>query len=148
MSFNECQNLLNSIFISNNPQKNFHNYVYNKISRNTKNRFVEQSSESIDIILHNHPSIKVLPQFKHMDKDSLSIDKEIKKACEIIKNSEFKYVYFVYPKNENFNKHIQVKIPSLENSCSEYLVKLIPYSLNDIIKKRGNSCGNSNILCK
>lgn len=148
MSFNECTNLINSIFPSNNSSENFYKYVYKKISRNTKNRFVDKGEESIDIILSNHPAIKVLPIFKDIDKDNLSIKKEIQKACTIIENSEFKYVYFVYPKNKNFNKHIQVKIPQLEEACNEYLVKLIPYSLNDILKKRSCSSDNSNILCK
>jgi hypothetical protein len=82
-----------------------------------------------------------------MNKKSLSIDEEVKIACDVILNSDFPYVYFVYPKNVQFNKHIQVKIPILEKSCNEYMVKLIPYSLNDILKKR--SCNeNSNFLCK
>jgi hypothetical protein len=82
-----------------------------------------------------------------MNKKNLSIDEEVKIACEVILNSQFKYVYFVYPKNKEFNKHIQVKIPTLEKACNEYMVKLIPYSLNDILKKR--SCNeNSNLLCK
>jgi len=148
MSFNECTNLLNSIFPSNNSDENFYKYVYKKISRNTKNRFVDQSEESVDIILSNHPSIKVLPIFKNIDKNNLSIKNEIQKACNIIENSDFKYVYFVYPKNNNFNKHIQIKIPRLEEACNEYLVKLIPYSLNDILKKRSCNNDNSNILCK
>jgi hypothetical protein len=147
MSFNECTNLINSIHDSKNTNENFFNYVYKKIARNTKNRFVEKYDDCIDIVLSNHPSIKVIPLCTNMNKKSLSIKNEVKMACDIVLNSEYKYVYFVYPKNRNFNKHIQVKIPLLEESGDEYMVKLIPYSLNDIIKKRGCS-ENSNILCK
>lgn len=147
MSFNECTNLVSSILYTQSVDKNFFEYVYKKIARNCKNRFVEKNKDSIDIILSNHPSIKVIPQFIDINKESLNIDNEVKMACDIVLNSEYKYVYFVYPKNKNFDKHIQVKIPTLEENCNEYMVKLIPYSLNDIIKKR--SCSdNSNILCK
>ncbi len=147
MSFNECANLISSIVETNSPEENFFEYVYKKIARNTKNRFVEKNKESIDIILSNHPSIKVIPQFTNINKKNLSIKDEIKTACDVVLNSDFKYVYFVYPKNKEFNKHIQVKIPVLEKACNDYVIKLIPYSLNDILKKR--SCGeNGNILCK
>lgn len=147
MSFNECENLVSTILNTRSVEENFFEYVYKKISRNTKNRFVEKNEQSIDIILSNHPSIKVVPVFTNMNKNKLSIDNEVKIACDVVINSEFKYVYFVYPKNKEFNKHIQVKIPILEDTCNDYVIKLIPYSLNDILKKR--SCSdNSNILCK
>ena len=147
MSFNECRSVLEKIMFNNNLKDNFFEYVYHKISQDTRNRFVERNDDSIDIILSNHPSIKVIPYFKNMDKDSLLIDKEMKIAVNIIKDTEYKYVYFVYPKNDNFNKHIQIKIPELENACSEYMIKLIPYSLNRL-KKEEKCNGNGNILCK
>lgn len=149
MGFNECQDMMNRYNLNSTSQKNFLNFVYGKISRNTKNRFVDITENSVDILLSNHPCIKVIPIFKDINKESLSLDKEIKEATSIISNSQFKYVYFVYPKNENFDKHIEIKVSRLEDTCSDYMIKIIPYSLKDLKGKRKGKCnGNSNILCK
>jgi hypothetical protein len=131
VSFNECKNLLNKYDVTNSYQTNFLNFVYVKISGNTKNRFVDKTNDSVDILLLNHPCIKVIPIFKHIDKRNLSLDIEMEKAIKIINNSKFKYVYFVFPKNENFDKHIEIKLKKLE-SYSDCMVKIIPYSLNDL----------------
>ena len=132
MSFNECENVMNRYDFHNTYQNSFLNFVYSKISKNTKNRFVDKTDISVDILLSNHPCIKVIPIFKEMDKKNLSIDSEMKQAIEFINNGEFTYVYFVYPKNDNFDKHIEVKINCLDEACSEYMIKVIPYSLNDL----------------
>jgi hypothetical protein len=57
--------------------------VYSKIARNTKNRFIDKTDDSVDIILSNHPCIKVIPIFKKMDKNNLSLNKEIKKQYQL-----------------------------------------------------------------
>lgn len=149
MSFNDCQNVLNNYGLENQYKNSFLNYVYNKISRNTKNRFVDITHNSVDILLSNHPCIKVIPICKDMDKKNIDITDEIEMAKTIISKGDFSYIYFVYPKNNNFDKHIQVKLSSLEHlACSDYMVKLIPYSLNDLKKNKKGKCnGNSNILC-
>jgi hypothetical protein len=140
---------MNKYDFYNNYQNSFLNFVFEKISRNTKNRFVDKTNDSIEILLSNHPCIKVIPLFKKIDKENLSLEKEIEEACKIINIGEFTYVYFVYPRNDNFEKHIEVKVPQLEEACSDYMVKVIPYSLNDLINyKKGKCNGNSNILCK
>ncbi len=143
MSFNECQTLLGNFSLQHKPKENFFHYVYEKIARDTKNRFVDKNRDSIDIITLESGSIKVIPIYKKMDKNNLSLDKEIKRAIKIIQNTDFKNVYFVYPKNDNFDKHIQIKVPLLEEACNEYLIKIIPYSLNTIKKKCDCSKENS-----
>jgi hypothetical protein len=149
MSFNECKNVLSKFNIGSNYDDLFLQFVYSKIARNTKNRFVDKTDDSVDIILSNHPCIKVIPIFKKMDKNNLSLNKEIKKAISVIGDGEFTFVYFVYPRNDNFDKHIEVRVPQLEEACSDYMVKIIPYSLNDLINTKKRKCnGNSNILCK
>jgi hypothetical protein len=41
----------------------------------------------------------------------------------------------VYPKNDQFYKHIEVKIPEFETKqYNDYGIKLIPYSLRSILK--------------
>lgn len=147
MSFNECKSIFNKLDSSRTLNDQFFNFVFTKISNKRANRFVEKDEFSIDIIPVSHAPIKIIPIFKDMDKDNLAIQKEIDLACKIIENSEIKCVYFVYPKNNNFDKHIEVKVPKLDSACSEYLIKIIPYSLKDLYRKGINN-GNCNILCK
>lgn len=147
MSFNECTKLFSNFDTSLSLENKFFHFVYNKINKNTKNRFVERGQNSIDIIPLNDESIRVIPIFKNMDKNNLMLDTEIAIASKIIQDGEMKCIYFVYPKNENFDKHIQIKVTSLENACSDYMIKIIPYSLRDLYKK-GTKNENCNILCK
>jgi len=141
MSFNECENLLSSYELSNKPNSNFFEFVYNKISKDTKNRFVDKNKDSIDIIPSNYDSIKVIPLYKDMDSQKLFLDYEVNLAVEIINKGIFKNIYFVYPKNENFKKHIEVKVPHLEQNKTDYLIKIIPYSLNSL-KRKQHTCSS------
>ena len=147
MSFNECKVMFNKIDSTSNLSDQFFNFVFTKISKKKANRFVEKDHYSIDIIPVSHDPIKIIPIFKDMDKDNLVLHKEIEIASKIIQNSEIKCIYFVYPKNKKFDKHIEIKATSLEDIGSEYIIKVIPYSLNDLYKK-GTNNGNCNILCK
>jgi len=147
MSFNECKVMFNKFDSSLNGSEHFFEFVFNKISKKKLNRFVEKDEYSIDIIPFDSEPIKVIPIFKDMDKNNLSLHKEIDIASKLIQNSKIKCIYFVYPKNSKFDKHIEVKVPKLESTCSEYMIKVIPYSLKDLFTKGINN-GNCNILCK
>lgn len=147
MSINEAKRFTKFYAGTPNNEKTFFNYVYNKIARDTKNRFVEKNSDSIDILPFSNTDIKVIPIWKKLDTKNMDIEEEIKISCQTIQNGTIKCVYFVYPKTKNFNKHIHVKVPVLEEACEEYLIKLIPYSLKNRFNK-GKIDGNSNILCK
>ncbi len=147
MSFDDCTNEFSNINISQTPESMFFQFVFNKISRNQKNRFIERGENTIDIIPFNDEVIRVIPIFKDMDKYNLSLENEIMIASKMINNREIKCIYFVYPKHENFDKHIQIKVSSLETACSDYMIKIIPYSLKDLYKK-GTRNGKCNILCK
>jgi len=139
--------MFNNLDSSSTLSSQFFNFVFTKISRKKANRFVEKDDFSIDIIPVNHAPIKVIPIFKDMDRDNLALQNEIEIASRIIQNSDIKCIYFVYPKNKKFNKHVEIKVPQLESTVGEYIIKIIPYSLNDLYKK-GQTNGNCNILCK
>jgi len=141
MSFNECEARLQDMILTNNINQNFYEFVYSKIAQKQANRFVQKNGSSIDIIPHQHPRIKVIPICQNMDKEDICIDNEVAQAIDIIESTEFKYVYFVYPRNDKFDKHIQIKIPQLENRNEEYMVKLIPYSLKRL-NKQNQCCGS------
>lgn len=49
-------------------------------------------------------------------------------------------VYLVYPKREDFRKHIELKFPELALNEEEYRVKLIPYSFSFCLKNSKGKC--------
>lgn len=114
-------------------EKIFKNFVSNKILNGGENREVYINDDSIDIKSELHSfSTKIYTFWEFIDAKNLDIDAHIKKAVECIENTEFKQVYLVYPKNENFNKHIQVKTDDI--TCGEYEIKLVPYSLRSTLR--------------
>jgi hypothetical protein len=138
MSFNEC-----SVLIELNPelskQKNFFEFVYNKISKDQKNRYVMRGQDYIDILPFNSSGVRVIPSFKEVNiKELEKLNFEVFQASEtILGQNEISQVYIVCPKNEKFMKHIELKIPNLEEECKdEYKIKIIPYSLNSIIRRK------------
>ncbi len=148
MSINECNRLLGIYSSTQDNQESFFNFVYEKIARDTKNRFVTKNCDSIDIEPFDSSPVRVIPIHKEIDIENLNITQEIQRAKEIILNNDIPQIYLVYPKHDNFTRHIQIKLQELDDTCSEeYIIKVIPYSLNSILRKRKCN-GNSNILCK
>jgi hypothetical protein len=114
----------------------FRQYIVNKLLKDQKTRFIEHTHNSISIIPTHEEPLMIYPFWEMVGKSAPLIDEHIKKAVDCIKESDFKQVYIVYPKNENFEKHIEVKIREFEDniSCSGYTVKVIPYSLRSILR--------------
>jgi hypothetical protein len=114
----------------------FRQYILNKLLKDQKTRFIEHTHNSISIIPTHEEPLMIYPFWEMVGKSKPLIDEHIKKAVDCIKESDFKQVYLVYPKNENFEKHIEVKIREFEEniSCSGYTVKVIPYSLRSILR--------------
>lgn len=114
-------------------EKIFKNFVSNKILKSTENREVCVHEDSIDIKCEEHMfNTKIFTFWEFIDSKKLSVDSHIKKAVKCIENSEFKQVYLVYPKNENFDRHIQIRTNELD--FSDYEIKLIPYSLRSTLR--------------
>ena len=148
MGINECNRLLGIYSTTLNNQKSFFDFVYKKIARDTKNRFVTKNCDSIDIEPFDSSPVKVIPIHKEVDLNTLNIENEIQKAKEIILEGTILQIYLVFPKHDNFTKHIQIKVPELDTCSEEYIIKIIPYSLNSILRTKRRCSGNSNILCK
>ncbi len=148
MSINECNRLLGIYDSTQNNQISFFNFVYKKIARDTKNRYVTKNSDSIDIIPFHSSPVRVIPIHKEIDLANLNITQEIQRAKEIILNNNIPQIYLVYPKHDKFTRHIQIKLQELDTCSEEYIIKVIPYSLNSILRTKRRCSGNSNILCK
>lgn len=114
-------------------EKIFKNFVSNKILKSSENREVKIHTDSIDIKCEEHFfNTKIYTFWEFLDAKDLKIDTHIQKAVDCIETTEFKQVYLVYPKNENFDKHIKIK--SEQITCKEYDIKLIPYSLRSTLR--------------
>ncbi len=113
-------------------QKMFKNFVSNKILKTNRDRKVEVHQDSIDIDSHMQKT-KIYTFWQFLDSNDLNIDEHIQKAVECIKNTEFNQVYLVYPKNENFNRHIKINCDN-QLTNKEYEIKLIPYSLRSTLR--------------
>lgn len=112
----------------------FQNFVGKRIKDFKADRKVKVLKDEITIYPKGSDATKVYPYWKFLDKDNLNgINTHVQRAVECIKSKECKQVYLVYPKHENFDKHINIKVQELE-ACSEYSIKLIPYSLRSILK--------------
>ena len=148
MSINECNRLLGIYDATQDNQKSFFNFVYTKIVRDTKNRYVTKNYDSIDITPFDSSPVKVIPINKEIDLKNLNITQEVEKAKDIILEGNIPQIYLVYPKHDNFTKHIKIKLKELDSCSEEYIIKIIPYSLNSILRNKRRCSGNSNILCK
>lgn len=107
----------------------FKSFVHKSIISIKRDRVVNNEKDCIDMYLKHDSNIKVLPFWK---RGAALNNAHVKKAIECIKSSEFKNIYLVYPKEDGFKKHIDIKVPELEG-CSEYVIKMIPYSLKTIL---------------
>lgn len=121
-----------SLYLDGN--KIFKNFVSNKILRTNESKLVDIHNDSIDIkSKKNSYKTKIFTFWEFISSNDLkAVDEHIKKAVDCIKNSEYKQIYLVYPKNENFYKHIQVKTKDI--SSDEYEIKLIPYSIRSTLR--------------
>lgn len=117
-------------------QSSFEQFIVNKLLKDQKTRTIEKESDCINIISSQMYDIKIYPYWKLFeDEKQCVIDEHISKAVKCIKETSYKNVYLVYPKNDKFNKHLQVKIPEFENNLNqEYGIKIIPYSLRSILR--------------
>ena len=130
--------LISLCFVNNKLQLNFdmdllfHQFVLKKIEKLHTNKYVVDNGDSISIIGLNQTPLKIYTQWKQINTKKLNIQHELKNAIECIKQSEFKQVYLVYPKDIGFKRHIPIEVQELEHK--HYDIKVIPYSLRSTIK--------------
>jgi len=102
----------------------FMDFVYNRVRLKNLDKDVIQSRKSIEI-KERDSSILLLPHWKKVNELS-SIKDDISDAFLEIKSDNYEQVYLVYPKNREFQKHINLTNSSIEK---EHKLKIIPYSL-------------------
>ncbi|WP_295153218.1 hypothetical protein [Campylobacter sp.] len=111
----------------------FRNFVFCKIAlRNAgaQLQLVGKSGELI-VVRKSGFSLGVVTSFKKILPQNPAIyDNDIKKALELCRGANLDAVYLVYPKNENFNCHVEIKSECFKGN---FIMKLVPYKLTDKI---------------
>lgn len=106
----------------------FSNYVYDKIAKRQSDKHVIQKNNLIVVQKDKCDIMAVMPVFKYvrLDKAYLAND-DIKKAMNIIRDSNYERLFIAYPRHEEFTKHIVV-----QHALSSKLT-LVPYSISNKI---------------
>ena len=111
----------------------FCNFVFCKIAlRNAgaQLQLVGKSGELI-VVRKSGFSLGVVTSFKKiLPQNSAIYDNDIKKALELCRGANLDALYLVYPKNENFNRHVEIKSECFKGN---FIMKLVPYKLTDKI---------------
>lgn len=111
----------------------FRNFVFCKIALRNAGAQLQLVGKSGELIVARKSgfSLGVVTSFKKILLQNPAIyDNDIKKALELCRGANIDAVYLVYPKNENFNRHIEIKSECFKGN---FIMKLVPYKLTDKI---------------
>ncbi|MDR1460744.1 MAG: hypothetical protein LBI78_03795 [Campylobacteraceae bacterium] len=104
----------------------FAEFVLEKIARKNPDKDVYFKDGLIVVEKNNECLLSVMLCFKRFDKDKIYLAKdEIDEAWRKVAKGNIKSLYIVFPKNNAFKRHIEVKNPCFADS----LVKLVPYTI-------------------
>ncbi|WP_298979601.1 hypothetical protein [uncultured Campylobacter sp.] len=113
-----------------NAGEAFSDFVFSKIALRNTGAEIELKNELI-IVRKNGFSLGVIANFRSMLVSNPTLyDNDIKKALELCRGANLDAVYLVYPKNENFNRHVEIKSECFKGN---FIMKLVPYKLTDKI---------------
>lgn len=111
----------------------FRNFVFCKIALRNAGAQLQLVGESGELIVVRKSgfSLGVVTSFKKiLPQNSAIYDNDIKRALELCRGANLDAVYLVYPKNENFNRHVEIKSECFKGN---FIMKLVPYKLTDKI---------------
>lgn len=111
----------------------FRNFVFCKIALRNAGAQLQLVGESGELIVVRKSgfSLGVVTSFKKILPQNRAIyDNDIKKALELCRGANLDALYLVYPKNENFNRHVEIKSECFKGN---FIMKLVPYKLTDKI---------------
>lgn len=129
----------------------FLHLVYERIKLVNKHNRVVLLDESIMIYddTDRESSTLVVPNYIEIDTQGVKrgdarVSEDLKKAKEILGDSDIKQIYLVYPKHNGFTKHITVNFSDKTTTLdSEYRVKIIPYSFSFCTRALDKKCSKN-----
>lgn len=128
--------LIKMLFISGdfeicfNANDMFSQFVYEKISQKHPDKKLFFKDNIISIKQENRRLFGILPSFKEISLDDLrNINNEINLAVSALNLSDYERVYIVFPRNNKFRRHVEVR----HCECANGGIKLVPYTISNKI---------------
>ena len=111
----------------------FLHFVYEKIAKRNPEKNVYIDGDEILIEHNGERLLSVVPTLKQVHKDNPNcVQNEISKAWGRLADNGTKALYLVFPRNQNFTRHIEVRHSHEEKAR----VKLVPYIISHLAKER------------
>ena len=114
-----------------NSYELFTYHVFSRVKRQNPNIAITQEksrivvqSEECEEALHLYPTWKTIEH-----RVDLEAHEEIDRAIDLLASQECKHIYLLFPRNENFRKHVPIRSPKLDALGIEYTLKLVPYTI-------------------
>ncbi|MBE0495825.1 MAG: hypothetical protein IBX45_05405 [Campylobacterales bacterium] len=111
----------------------FLQFVYEKICKRNPDKNVYIEYDEIIIEEAGERVLSVVPCVKRVDKNNPKcVEEEISRAWKRLAQNGTRAVYLVFPRNQLFTRHIEVRQPY--EQCAR--VKLVPYIISHSVKER------------
>ena len=115
-----------------NSYELFSHHVFHRVKRQNPSVSVVKDalcivvqSEECAEALHLYPTWKVIE-----GRVDIEAYDEINQAIERLETQECKHIYLLFPRNENFRKHVPIRSPKLDALGLDYTLKLVPYTIH------------------
>ncbi|MBR8463491.1 hypothetical protein KDD93_02765 [Campylobacter sp. faydin G-24] len=108
----------------------FFHFVYDKISKKHLDKDIVFQNGIISIFKNKEHLLSVMPSFKHINLDDMrNINDEIYRAVGAINSKKCEKIYIVFPRNNKFKHHIDIK----HCDCVNGSIRLVPYTISNKI---------------
>lgn len=116
----------------------FNEFIIRKLKKIHPDKMIIDEGKCISIVKNKKIISKIYSSWKNINIKNIDVSNEINHIKKVSTTLDFKdledvNIYFIYPKNKNFNKHIELKINGLVNFNNK--IKLVPYSLRSILRQ-------------
>jgi len=114
-----------------NSYELFSHHVFNRVKRQNPDKEIKQEEKCIVIQSEESAeSLHLYPTWKTIEKCAdLEAREEINHAIDLLASCECKHIYLLFPRSENFRKHVLIRSEKLDDLGIEYTLKLVPYTI-------------------
>lgn len=111
----------------------FHEFIIKKLKKIHPDKMIIDEGNCVSIVKDKKVVLKLYNSWKTIDKKKPNIKTELDNAIKDINKKPKNDIYLIYPKNKNFDKHIELKVVGIKDN--KYKIKIIPYSLRSILRQ-------------
>ena len=114
-----------------NSYELFSNHIFSRVKRQNPDKSVMQ--EAARIVIQSEEcaeSLHLYPTWRTIEKRAdVEAKEEINQAIDLLESLECKHIYLLFPRSENFRKHVPIRSQKLDELGIEYTLKLVPYTI-------------------